>query len=217
MVADPPFNIGVEYDVYSDAVERAEYLAWAERWLAAVNRVLKPTGSLWVAICDEYAAEYKVRLDAIGLTMRNWCIWHYTFGPHQEKKFGRDHTHLLYYVRDPKRFTFNSGDVRVESERQRMGDKRANPKGRVPGDVWSFPRLVGNAKERNKVGHKCQQPEALVERIVRACSNPGELVCDPFGGSFTTVAVAKRLGRRYWSCDISPAYVEAGRVRVDEL
>src|ERR1700757_2802917 len=67
--ADPPFNIGYEYDVYHDRRGREEYLSWSDRWLSAVRRVLKPHGSFYIAIGDEFAAELKVRLDALGLTM----------------------------------------------------------------------------------------------------------------------------------------------------
>src|SRR3954466_11599587 len=70
--ADPPFNIGYEYDHYDDRRGRDEYLAWTERWLSEVRRVLKPTGSLYLAIGDEYAAELKCLLDRQGLAMRNW-------------------------------------------------------------------------------------------------------------------------------------------------
>lgn len=204
IATDPPFNIGYRYDVYRDKRSRADYLAFVDQWLAAAVRVLSPVGTMWVAIGDEYAAEYKVRLDALGLTMRNWCVWHYTFGTHQKKKFGRDHTHLLYYVRNPKQFTFNAGAVRIESGRQRAGDKRANPLGRVPGDVWDFPRLPGNAKERT--GHPCQMPEAVLERIIRACSHEGDTVLDPFAGSGTTLAVAQRLGRDAIGIELSADY-----------
>src|SRR5215470_14098597 len=116
--ADPPFNIGYEYDVYEDRKDRAGYLDWTERWLAAVRRVLKPDASLYVAIGDEYAAEVKVRLDRLGLTLRNWIIWHYTFGVNCTKKFNRSHAHIFYYVADPKQFTFNEDAVRVPSARQ---------------------------------------------------------------------------------------------------
>src|SRR5262249_27034675 len=85
--ADPPFNIGYEYDQYDDRRACKDYLTWAEQWLAAVRRVLKPTGTFILAIGDEYVAEHKVRLDQLGLTMRNWIVWHYTFGVHCTKKF----------------------------------------------------------------------------------------------------------------------------------
>lgn len=213
LFADPPFNIGYEYDRYDDSLSDAEYLAFAERWLAEAVRLLAPHGALWLAIGDEYAAEYKVRLDGLGLRMRSWCVWHYTFGAHQKKKFGRCKTHMLYYARHRKRFTFNADAVRVESQRQRDGDKRADPRGRVPGDVWGFSRLCGNFKERT--GHPCQMPEAVLERVILACSNPGEVVFDPFAGSGTTLAVAKRLGRRWGGVELSESYAAKIHARLD--
>src|SRR3954453_14156928 len=171
--ADPPFNIGYEYDVYHDRRGREEYLAWTDRWLAAVRRVLKPSGSFYVAIGDEYAAEMKVRLDALGLTMRNWIVWHYTFGVNCTKKFNRSHAHIFYYVADPKRFTFNADGVRVPSARQTTyADRRANPLGKLPDDTWVLrpqedgrffspeddtwyvSRVCGTFKERGD--HPCQ-------------------------------------------------------------
>lgn len=229
--ADPPFNIGYEYDRYDDRRAKDDYLTWTEKWLKAVRRVLKPTGSFYVAIGDEYAAEVKVRLDALGLAPRNWIVWHYTFGVHCHKKFTRSHAHIFYYVVDPKRFTFNADAVRVPSARQTTyADKRANPKGRVPDDTWVLrpqederlfraetdtwyvSRVCGTFKERT--GHPCQMPEALLERIVRASSDRGDLVLDPFAGSGTTLAVAKRLGRRYLGIELSPEYAEKIRERL---
>ncbi|HZT81973.1 MAG TPA: site-specific DNA-methyltransferase, partial [Gemmataceae bacterium] len=229
--ADPPFNIGYEYDVYDDRKARADYLAWTETWLAAVRRVLKPAGSFWVAIGDEYAAEVKVRLDALGLTLRNWIVWHYTFGVHCAKKFTRSHAHIFYYVVDPKRFTFHADAVRVPSARQTTyADRRANPRGRLPDDTWVLrpqedgrffrpgedtwyhARVCGTFKERT--GHPCQMPEAVLERILRAATSPGDLVLDPFAGSGTTLAVAKRLGRHYLGMELSAEYAERVRRRL---
>ena len=232
--ADPPFNIGYEYDLYRDTHSREDYLNWTEKWLAAVRRVLRPTGSFYVAIGDEYAAEVKVRLDALGLTMRNWIIWHYTFGVNCKLKFNRSHAHIFYYVVDPKRFTFNADAIRVPSARQTTyADRRANPVGKLPDDTWvlrpqedgSFfrpeedtwyvSRICGTFKERTK--HPCQMPEALLERIIRVSSNPGELVLDPFGGSGTTLAAAKRLGRHYLGIELSPEYAERIRQRLEAI
>jgi DNA modification methylase len=236
--ADPPFNIGYEYDRYDDRRARADYLAWTDTWLAAVKRVLKPTGSFYVAIGDEYAAELKVRLDGLGLTMRNWIVWHYTFGVNCTRKFNRSHAHIFYYTADPKSFTFNADAIRVPSARQTTyADRRANPLGKLPDDTWvlrpqedgSFfgpeddtwyvSRVCGTFKERGE--HPCQMPLALLERIVRVSSNPGELILDPFAGSGTTLAAAKKLGRDYYGIELSENYVERikdrlGRVVVDE-
>lgn len=213
--ADPPFNIGYRYDVYRDRKPRLAYLMWASQWVRLAAARLADTGSIFIAIGDELAADYCQLARNFGLTLRNWIIWHYTFGPHQKRKFGRDHAHILYFTAHPKRFTFNADAIRVESARQRMGDKRANPAGRVPGDVWQFPRLPGNAKERT--GHPCQMPEAILERIILAASNPGDLVFDPFAGSGTTLAVAKRLGRRWAGCELSPDYAAKIETRLAKV
>ena len=224
--ADPPFNIGYEYDQYSDRKSKADYLAWTDRWLAAAVRVLKPDGSMFVAIGDEYAAEMKVRLDGLGLTMRNWIVWHYTFGVNCTKKFNRSHAHIFYYVRNPKRFTFNADEVRVPSARMTTyADRRANPVGKLPDDTWVLrpqeaghhfapesdtwyeSRVCGTFRERT--GHPCQMPESVLERIIRAASNPGNVVLDPFAGSGTTLAVAKRLRRKYLGIELSDAYTHA--------
>ena len=236
--ADPPFNIGYEYDRYHDRRACEDYLAWTDKWLGAVRRVLKPTGSVYVAIGDEYAAEVKVRLDGLGLTMRNWIVWHYTFGVNCTRKFNRSHAHIFYYVVDPKSFTFNADAVRVPSARQTTyADRRANPVGKLPDDTWVLrpqedgrffgpqddtwylSRVCGTFKERGE--HPCQMPLALLERIIRVSSNPGNLVLDPFAGSGTTLAAAKKLGRDYYGIELSENYVERikdrlGRVVVDE-
>lgn len=210
--ADPPFNIEYQYDEYQDNKDPHEYLQWTERWIKGIDRILKSTGSVFVAIGDEYVAPVKLILDTY-FTLRNWIIWHYTFGVYCQTKFGRDHAHILYYVRDPKSCTFNSDGIREPSARQlRYRDKRADSKGRVPGDVWTFPRVCGTFRERNKFGHKCQMPEGILERIIRATTKEGDCVFDPFGGTGTTAAVAKRLNRRYITSEISEAYV-AGILR----
>ena len=229
--ADPPFNIGYEYDVYDDRRSRASYLTWTAQWIQAVRRVLKPEGSFYVAIGDEYAAEVKLRLDEVGLSMRNWIVWHYTFGVSCKQKFNRSHAHIFYHVADPKRFTFNADAVRVPSARQTTyADRRANPTGKLPDDTWVlrpqedgsffgagedtwyFSRVCGTFKERTS--HPCQMPEAVLERIVRVSSNPGDLVLDPFAGSGTTLAVARRLGRRYLGIELSNEYAEGIRQRL---
>jgi site-specific DNA-methyltransferase (adenine-specific) len=234
LFADPPFNIGYEYDRYDDRRGKAEYLAWADAWLAAAVRVLKPTGSIFVAIGDEYAAEHKVRLDALGLHLRNWVVWHYTFGVSCTRKFNRSHAHILYYTRHPRQFTFHADAVRVPSARlTTYADPRANPLGKLPddtwvlrpqetddhflpdSDTWYFSRVCGTFRERT--GHPCQMPEAVLERIIRVATDEGDLVVDPFAGSGTTLAVAKKLGRRAVGMELSPEYAAGIRARLDGI
>jgi DNA modification methylase len=266
--ADPPFNIGYEYDVYDDSLESQQYVDWSKQWITAVSRVLKPDGTFWLAIGDEYAAELKLVSQKLGFHCRSWVIWYYTFGVNCAHKFTRSHAHLFYFVKDPANFTFRDEDLdnRVPSARELVyNDKRANPKGRLPDDTWIirpadvvaelvsdddgtwspsqlqppsdqkntftlrpqdvaqsfqkdedtwyFPRVAGTFKERAGF-HGCQMPEQLLGRIIKTCSNPGDVVIDPFSGSATTLAVAKKLGRRFLGFDISQDYAEYGQRRL---
>jgi DNA modification methylase len=233
--ADPPFNIGYDYDVYHDKKGRNEYLAWTRKWTEQVFRVLKPSGTFWLAIGDEYAAEIKILCQELGFTTRSWVIWYYTFGVNCTRKFTRSHAHLFYFVKDPKVFTFHDNDLenRIPSARQLVyNDSRANPRGRLPDDTWILrpqdlvdcftpgedtwylPRVAGTFSERAGF-HGCQMPEQLLGRIIRLCSNPGELVVDPFSGSATTLAVAKKLGRKFIGFELSPEYVKRGMTRTE--
>jgi len=216
--ADPPFNIGYKYDKYNDKVKSKNYIAWTKDWMAACKKVLKPTGSFYIAIGDEYAANVKIIADELKLFMRNWLIWHYTFGQQMKSKFARSHTHIFYFVNDKKNFTFNDSAVRVPSDRQlTYNDKRANPAGKMPDDVWDeFSRVCGTFKERTG-WHPCQMPENLLKRIIAVSSNPADCVLDPFSGSGTTAAAAYRLGRDYVGVEISKSYVEKAKKRLAEL
>ncbi len=214
--ADPPFNIGYKYDLYEDRRKYEEYSAWTHQWMTACKRVLKPTGSFWVAIGDDYAAEVRLIGRELGLCLRNWVIWHYTFGQNTQRKFARSHTHLFYWTAQAKDFSFNDDAVRIPSARQTTyADRRANPKGKLPDDVWSFSRVCGTFHER-AAWHPCQMPEKVLERIILACSNVGDLVLDPFSGSGTTCVVAARLGRHYLGIELSEDYARRSRVRITE-
>lgn len=232
--ADPPFNIGMKYDEYKDKRSRSDYLLWTSEWLRAAIDVLKPYGSVFIASGDEFVAEIKVRADELGLHLRNWIIWHYTFGVACTKKFNRSHTHILYFTNHPSKFTFNASVVAVPSARQTVyGDKRANSSGKLPdatwvlrpqdektafsGDdsTWYYPRLCGTFKERQ--AHPCQMPEAVLDRIIRVASNPGDVVLDPFAGSGTTLAVAKKTGRDYIGIELSGGYTKSIRSRLRKI
>jgi site-specific DNA-methyltransferase (adenine-specific) len=233
--ADPPFNIGYEYDAYHDRQDDDEYIAWSRAWIAEVHRVLAPGGTFWLAIGDEFAAELKVAAQhQVGFATRSWVVWYYTFGVNCTKKFSRSHVHLFHFVKDENNFTFNADDpqVRVPSARALVyADKRANPTGRLPDDTWVlrpqdlgdgfqptddtwyYARVAGTFKERQGF-HGCQMPEQLLGRIIRTSSNAGQIVLDPFAGSGTTLAVAKKLGRQWFGCELSEEYVRAATERL---
>ncbi len=235
--ADPPFNIGYEYDEYDDRQDDEKYLEWCTEWMAEVHRILKPNGTFWLAIGDEYAAELKVAAQRkLGFHTRSWVIWYYTFGVNCVNGFSRSHTHLFHFVKDSKSFTFDrpNPQIRVKSARQLVyADNRANPDGRLPDntwiirpqdaphsfspshDTWYFARVAGTFKEREGF-HGCQMPEQLLARIIRASSRPQDLVFDPFGGSGTTLCVAKKLGRRWMGTELSKDYAKYINGRLDD-
>ena len=182
--ADPPYNIGFSYDVYDDRKSDDEYLNWSRAWMKGVHRALKPDGSFWLAIGDEYVAELKQVACEVGFQLRSWVIWYYTFGVNCKANFSRSHTHLLYFTKDSKKFTFNHQEIRVPSARQLVyRDARAEHSGRLPDntwilrpqdmrnggfladhDTWFFPRVAGTFKERAGF-HGCQMPEQLLGRL----------------------------------------------------
>ncbi len=216
--ADPPFNIGYKYDKYYDKRKRENYIGWTKDWMAVCKKILKPHGSFYIAIGDDYAAHVKLIAEELGLFLRNWIIWHYTFGQQTKNKFARSHTHIFYFVNNENNFTFNDHAIRVPSDRQlTYNDKRANPAGKMPDDVWNtYPRVCGTFRERTS-WHPCQMPENLLARIITVSSNPCDCVLDPFSGSGTTAAAAFKFGRNYAGIDISKSYVEKSRKRLAEL
>jgi site-specific DNA-methyltransferase (adenine-specific) len=233
--ADPPFNIGYLYDGYDDEKKCDDYLKWSEEWMRAVHRALKPNGSFYLAIGDEYAADLCVLARRnVKFHLRNWIIWHYTFGQQTSKKFAKSHTHILYFTKSENDFTFNADAVRVASARQTTyADKRANSKGKLPDDTWFLrpqeaaphgyfeagqdtwceSRVCGTFKEREG-WHGCQMPIGVLNRIILASSNKGDVVLDPFNGSGTTVVAASLLDRKYVGIDQSDEYVGYARKRL---
>ncbi len=216
--ADPPFNIGYKYDKYHDEVAEDKYIGWTRQWMTACKKVLKPYGSFYIAIGDDYAADVKIiATRELKLTIRNWIIWHYTFGQQTKDKFARSHTHIFYFVNDAKKYTFNDYAVRVPSDRQLIyDDKRANPAGKMPDDVWEDSRVCGTFRERAG-WHPCQMPESLLMRIIAVSSNTDDCVLDPFVGSGTTAAAARKLQRNYVGIEISKDYAEKAKQRLEQM
>jgi site-specific DNA-methyltransferase (adenine-specific) len=148
--ADPPYNIGYQYDQYQDKRDDEQYIQWTCNWIDGCAHLLKPSGSLYILIGDEYAAEVRLHLKALErqgrLLFRNWIVWHYTFGQNCKAKFNRSHAHLFYCVGSAgfekwsvtsPPFTFNRAAIAVPSARQTTyGDRRANPTGKLPDDTW---------------------------------------------------------------------------------
>ncbi len=228
--ADPPFNWDVAYGGWNDDRPRQEYIAFTYEWLDACIRVLSDQGSFWVNIPDDTAAEIVVHLKQRRLHMINWCIWHFRFGQHRVGNFIVSKVHALYFARDREKRVWNPDPILEPSDRAAIYDdprtrETRQPGLRVPLDVWygqNWGRIQGNNRERRKA-HQNQIPEVYLERVIRACSNEGQLVLDPFLGSGTTCTVARALGRRcigieYSSTNAASAFerIQAGPIRIDE-
>jgi DNA modification methylase len=235
--ADPPYNIGYKYDQYHDERTDDDYVAFTHQWVDAAIRATKKTGSLFLMIGDEYAAEMRMHLKHHekqgNIFFRNWIIWHYTFGQNCKGKFNRSHVSIFYVTRDEKNFTFNADEIRVPSARQTTyGDKRAHAAGKLPDDTWVLrpqesnihymapddtwylSRLCGTFKERVD-WHPCQIPQKLLHRIITVASKTGDLVLDPFSGSATTALAAQQLGRNYLGAELSPDYAAKSQKRLE--
>ena len=179
------------------------YICFMAVRLIEMRRLLKPTGSIYLH-CDPTASHYlKAVMDAIfgWRQFRNEIIWSYRSGGGSKRNFGRKHDTFLYCTKS-KKFTFNADDVRIPYDAIIAKNRRHlfNKKGKVAGSVWDISRPPNHSNEW--VGYPTQKPLALYERIIRASSNEGDIVCDPFAGCATTLVVAEKLQRQWVGMDI---------------
>ena len=218
IVADPPYNIGIDYGdgEKADRLRDADYTAWVHRWIATAAGTLAPHGAMFVICGHEYAADHQLAMRAAGLHWRNTVTWVESFGVNCRRKFNRTSRPMFYAVKHPRRFTFNVEALTTPSARQtKYGDKRANPAGKVLDDVWVIPRVCGTFRERVD-GVPTQLPLALVRRPVLGLSRPGDLVVDPFTGSGTTGVVCIEHGRRFQGFELRAGFAAIARARIDK-
>lgn len=229
--ADPPFNWEVKYDGWNDGMPRDEYLRFTYEWLDRCINVLRPGGALLVNIPDDTVARVVVHLEDRGLEQRNWLIRHYRFGQNGRGRFINSKTHCPYFIKPGAAHTWNPEAVLVQSDRaakyndaRTIGKSDGSPDGqRLPFDVWGvegdgpyWGRVQGNNGER-RAAHANQLPEVYLERVIRACSNSGDIVLDPFCGSGTTSTVARALGRRSITIEISELTAASAWERITRI
>jgi site-specific DNA-methyltransferase (adenine-specific) len=210
LVADPPYNLGKNYGNNHDLKAWDEYQAFTRAWLNEAVRLLKPTGSLYVFMGVRFISQLFLMLEKeFALNFNGWITWHYTQGMGRKQGFSPRHEDILYFTKT-QNFTFNLDDIRIPQKYYR---ERNNMAGTNPGDVWEFSHVHYCSAERE--AHPTQKPEALLERIIKASSNPGDMVLDPFVGSGTTCKVAHVLDRRWLGIDINPEFIEMSQRRVE--
>ncbi|MCP4362097.1 MAG: adenine-specific DNA-methyltransferase [Chloroflexi bacterium] len=219
--ADPPYNIGKRYANFVDKWSSdEEYVVWCKEWLKSCIALLKPHGSLYVMASTQSMPFLDIYLRN-RLEILSRIIWRYdSSGVQAQKYFGSMYEPILHCVKDSKNYVFNADDIMVEAKtgaKRKLIDYRKkvptvyNSK-KVPGNVWYFPRVRYRMPEYEQ--HPTQKPEALLERIVAASSNEGDLVLDPFAGTFTTCSVARRLKRSSIGIELQEDYIKIGLRRL---
>lgn len=220
--ADPPYNIGKNFDGQKDKWKTDEdYLAWCYKWIDLCISKLKETGSFYVMTSTQFMPYFDIHIrNKINILSR--IVWSYdSSGVQAKNHFGSMYEPILFCVKDKKNYTFNAEDILVEAKtgaKRNLIDYRKNPpqpysNEKVPGNVWDFARVRYRMEEYEE--HPTQKPTALLNRIIKASSNPGDTVLDPFSGSFTTCYVAKELGRKSIGIEIQESYVKIGLRRLE--
>lgn len=202
VVADPPDNNGTKYDSYADCLAQAEYEKLLVDWL--VKCCCLTSGPVFYTFADKWIpiVEDGIRRNSLKLVQRLW--WRWTFGQHNARRYTPS-VRPIYWLNSDIVYP---DAIRVPSARAaKYGDKRADPRGRMPDNVWDFSRVCGTFRERRK-WHKCQLPEKLVDRIILGHSKPGDRVLDPFIGSGTTAYCADANGRHFTGVDQSRFYLD---------
>jgi modification methylase len=232
--ADPPYNLQLggellrpdnsrvdavddEWDKFADPSDPlgtsfARYDSFTRAWLAAARRVLKPEGTLWVIGSYHNIFRVGTALQDLGFWLLNDIVWRKSnpMPNFKGKRFTNAHETLIWAARDQraKRYTFNYDSMKELNEGLQMRSD------------WLLPLCTGGERlkgEDGKKAHPTQKPEALLFRCIMAASNPGDTILDPFFGTGTTGAVARRLGRRFIGLERDPGYAAIAKKRIAEI
>lgn len=226
-VTSPPYNIGKEYE---KTLPLDKYLNWCESWISENYRLILPNGAFWLnlgylSIPNQAKAIPIPYLlwDKIPFYLIQEVIWHYGAGVAGSKFFSPRNEKFLWYVKNHKDYTFNLDDVRdpnVKYPHQKKNCKiKVNPQGKNPTDVWEFPKVTSgkNRASKERTSHPAQFPSAVIQRIIKASSNPNEIILDPFLGSGTTAVVALDLQRTIIGFEICEKYCDLAANRIDDF
>lgn len=239
IVSSPPYGIGKSYESLKTL---DDYTKWAETLIPVLKKNLKPNG----AICWQVGThvgengEY-VPLDIVyapifmknGFTLKNRIVWKFGSGLHSDSRFSGRYEVMLWFVLDPKQYTFNLDPVRIDSKEPgkraykgpNKGSLSGNPLGKNPADVWlivadewereewTFPNVKSNHPEKRNE-HPCQFPIELAERCILACSNVGDLIYDPFAGTGSTGCAAMFHERKFVGVDMNTDYIAIAHERI---
>lgn len=226
-VTSPPYNIGKSYETVLDL---DDYLEWCEIWIRSLHRVTVPNGSLWLNL-GYLSIQGKAKAipisyllwDKISFFLMQEVVWHYEAGVAGKKFFSPRNEKFLWYVKNPDCYTFNLDHVRdpnVKYPNQKKNGKiKVNPLGKNPGDVWSFAKVTTgkNRASKERTSHPAQFPEKVIERIIKASSNEGDIILDPFMGSGTSLVVGLKEKRQVIGFEIKQDYCDLAIERIERL
>jgi len=233
VITSPPYNIGKEYE---DNMSMQDYILWQKRiiekiiplvsengsicWQVGFHKSLKGTGKQKEILPLDYLF-YEIFKD-LNLKLRNRIIWSFGHGFHNTYSFSGRHETVLWYTKSDN-YIFNLDNVRVPSKYPgkthyrgpKKGLPSSNPLGKNPGDVWdNIPNV--KALHIEKTDHPCQFPVGLVERLMKALTNEGGLVFDPFAGVSSTGVACALFNRKYIGCEIMSKYCKTGKLRISD-
>lgn len=227
-VTSPPYNIGKEYET---KMPLENYVEWSRKWINQVYGLCKPFGAFWLNLGY---TEVHGRGKAVPIPYLLWgktdfyllqeIVWNYGAGVSTKRMFSPRNEKFLWLVKSPDNYTFNLDAVRDPNvkypNQKKNGKLRVNPLGKNPTDTWQFPKvttgkgLTGQRASPERTKHPAQFPASVIDRIVKACSNRGDLLFDPFIGSGTIAEVAIRNERNAVGFEIKSEYVD---IAVDRL
>ncbi len=224
--ADPPYNLQLEGNLHRpdqskvDAVDDdwdkfsdfAAYDAFTRAWLMAARRVLKPNGTIWVIGSYHNIFRVGTILQDLGYWMLNDIVWRKSnpMPNFRGRRFTNAHETMIWASRDQnaKKYTFNYDAMKMANDEIQMRSD------------WLFPICNGGERLKGEDGkkiHPTQKPESLLHRVLMSSTKPGDVVLDPFFGTGTTGAVAKRLGRNYVGIERQQDYIDAATARIDAI
>jgi adenine-specific DNA-methyltransferase len=225
-VTSPPYNIGKEYETIRDI---DDYVEWCASWMSEIHRITKLNGGFWLNLGY---FEFPHKGKAVPIPYLLWdkspfyliqeVIWNYGAGVANKRMFSPRNEKFLWFVKDPGDYVFNLDDVRDTNVKypyqKKNGKLKCNPRGKNPTDVWSLPKVTSgtNRSSQERTTHPAQFPAAVIQRIVKACSRPSEIIFDPFMGSGTVAEVAIQTDRKAIGIEIRDDYIQIIANRIDK-
>lgn len=229
--ADPPYNLsgnglkwqnkGMGGDWFMinekwDKMSEPEYLKFTREWLSECNRVLKSHGSIYISCTYHNIGELIITLKALGFVPRNIIVWHKTNAmPNMTRRsFTHSCEYILFFTKG-KKWVFNYSEIKkINPDKTKDGSEKQMR------DLWVIPICQGKERVKDETGksaHPTQKPENLLERIILASSNKGDVILDPFLGSGTTAIVAKKLWRNWIGIEAEDKYIKIAKGRLEKL